>query len=226
MEKVSMHAYVSEALVSKSFGYTEQRIEMPDGTKRSEYVLEGEFQRANVPNKNNRVYEETLLKRETDALRERIRERGGHPMGMDHPVPNPNDPPQVQASQIQRIGMENACGLTIALEMNNSVVYGKAKALAGDSGTGDKLVSFIKAGFKPAVSSRGIGGDPVFRSGFMYVPESYKMVCYDFVTNPSVHNSILEQAIHEEFYMMQQASKHKRKLWEVLKDIKDGKVIN
>jgi hypothetical protein len=215
--------YISEAIVSRSFGYTERTIEMPDGKKASEYILEGEFQRASVPNKNNRVYEEALLKRETDKIIQLIKERNGHLMGMDHPTPNPNDPPQVQAQQIQRIGMENACALTVHLEMNNGVVYGKAKALAGDFGTGDKLVSFIKAGFKPGVSSRGLGGDPVFKNGYMYVPESYKMVCWDFVTNPSVYNSILENAIHEEMYLMEQAKKHKKKLWDVLINISGGK---
>lgn len=215
--------YISEALVSRSFGYVEHIIENPDGKKTTEYILEGEFQKANVPNKNNRVYTEELLKRETDRLREIIKERNGLLMGLDHPTPNQNDPPKVQAQQIMRIGLENACAVNIMLEMNNGVVYGKAKALVGDGGTGDKLVSFIKSGFKPAVSSRGIGGDPLYQDGLLYVPESYKMITYDFVSNPSVANSILEQAIHEELYLLEEANKYHRTVWEVLKNLESKK---
>lgn len=214
-----LRAYVSEAYVSNSFGFKEESIETEKGIEKF-LVLEGEFQRANKPNKNNRVYEAFILERETKAQQDLISSRGGNPMGMDHPIPNPNDPPQIQAQIIQRIGMENACALNTVLEMNGEVVYGKSRVLQGDFGTGDKLATFVRNKFKPAVSSRGLGGDPVNRNGYMYVPESYKMVCFDFVTNPSTHNAILEQAITEEYELMVQKEKqYKRKLWNVLTDL-------
>jgi hypothetical protein len=148
-----------------------------------------------------------------------ISARGGNPCGLDHPIPNPNDPPQLQAQIIQRIGMENACALNTHLEMHNDIVYGKAKVLTGDYGTGDKLASFIRNKFKPAVSSRGLGGDPINKNGYLYVPESYKMVCFDFVTNPSTHNAILAEAINEEYAMIAEQNKYTRKLWDVLVDL-------
>lgn len=214
-----LRAYVSEAYVSNKFGFSEEKVETENGLEKF-LVLEGEFQRANKPNKNNRVYEAFILERETKAQQDLIQVRGGNPMGMDHPIPNPNDPPQIQAQIIQRIGMENACALNTILEMNGEVVYGKSRVLAGDFGTGDKLATFVRNKFKPAVSSRGLGGDPVNRNGYMYVPESYKMVCFDFVTNPSTHNAILEQAIHEEMHIWEESHKHTRKLWDVLVDLK------
>jgi len=217
MDTIVYRPYISEAWVSESFGYTEANIEI-NGKPYLQIILEGEFQRASKPNKNNRIYTETLLSRETAKLQESIRRRNGHPMGMDHPMPNPNDPPQLQLQQIKRIGLENACALTKVLEMNNGVVYGKAEVLTGDGGTGDKLASMVRRKFKPAVSSRGVGGDPVHQNGFMYVPESYNMVCYDFVTDPSTHNAILEQAIQEEVYLMEQATKYVRTLWDVMVD--------
>lgn len=207
--------YISDAYVSEHFGYTEATIEV-QGKPTQLITLEGEFQRAGKPNKNNRIYDEALLRRETSKLRDSIKLRNGHPMGMDHPIPHPSDPPQLQMQQIKRIGLENACALTTALEMNGDIVYGKATVITGDFGTGDKLAAFVRKGFRPAVSSRGLGGDPMMRDGFMYVPESYQMVCYDFVTDPSTHNAILEQAFHEEVEMMEALKHPKRKFYEVL----------
>lgn len=213
----TLRPYISEALISEKFGYTEERIETEKGYENI-LILEGEFQRANYPNRNNRIYETAILEREIGVQQQMISARGGNPMGMDHPIPNPKDPPEIQTHIIQRIGLENACALNIHLEMHNGVVYGKARVLTGDYGTGDKLAAFVRNKFKPAVSSRGMGGDPIPKNGYLYVPENYKMICFDFVTNPSTHNAILEQAIQEEYNIMINANKYTRKLWEVLID--------
>lgn len=209
-------AYISEALISKSFGFNE---EVDSRTGKKFLILEGEFQRANAQNRNTRIYPHNLLSRETNKLRSIIEDRGGHPMGMDHPIP---DGTEASMIRIQRIDMENACALNMMLEMNGDVVYGKAKILSGDFGTGDKLRSFVEAGFKPGVSSRGLGGDPVYSpEGYVLVPEDYNMICYDFVTNPSTHNAILQRSFHEEVLLYQQEHKYIRNLWDVAKKFKD-----
>ena len=212
-------AYVSEALVSKSFGFTEELVDGAHG-KIKRITMEGEFQRADEPNKNKRVYSRPLLERETLKLRQFIAERNGLPMGMDHPVPKGNTPEDLAA--VQRIDMNNACALCITIEMNGSVVYGKAVALDGDYSTGDKLCSMVRKGFKPGVSSRGLGGEPRFDPrGFTMVPEDYTQVTYDFVTNPSVHNSVLESMVAEEVAMTGAASKGtKPRLWNVMIELR------
>lgn len=214
MEAV-LRPYISDAIISEHFAFTEETIEIK-GKPTNIIILEGEFQRAGKPNKNNRIYSESLLQRETKKLQDNIRQRNGHPAGLDHPMPNPNDPPQIQMQQIKRIGLGNACALITQLEMNNDVVYGKARVLSGDFGTGDKLASMVRNGFKPAISSRGLGGDPVMQGNYMYVPESYQMVTYDFVSDPSTHNAILEQAFHEEVMFLESLKHPKKQLWEVL----------
>lgn len=209
----NVKAYISEALVSKSFGYTES-IDEETGSKA--FVLEGEFQRANAQNRNTRIYKPEILKRETVKLIEIIESRGGHPMGMDHPIP---DGTEASMTRIQRIDMENACGLTTLLEMNGDIVYGKAKIILGDFSTGDKLAAFVKAGYKPGVSSRGLGSDPIYTNeGLMYVPEDYNMICYDFVTNPSTHNAILQKSFQEEVNYFNHLTKNssQKNVWEVL----------
>lgn len=209
-----MRAYISEAYVSSPGKFKFYEESTATG---NDLMLEGEFQKARAGNKNGRAYSEFLLRRETDQLREKINARNGHPMGMDHPIPVHNDPNAMQA--IQRIGLENACALTTALDFNGDIVYGKAKVLKGDFGTGDKLAAFTRAGFLPAVSSRGIGGDPVMGpNGLVNVPEDYSMICYDFVTDPSTHNAILQESIMEEVFRYEEANKYVRSLWNVMKD--------
>lgn len=211
----NIRAYISEAFVSDKFGFMEE-VDQKTGIKY--LILEGEFQRANAKNKNTRVYSYPLINRETNKLKEIIESRGGHPMGMDHPIP---DGTEASMIRIQRIDMENACGLTTLLEMHGDIVYGKAKVLQGDFSTGDKLRAFVQAGFKPGVSSRGLGGDPVFTAeGYMMVPDDYNMICYDFVTNPSTHNAILQRSFQEEVFIYQQEHKYVKTLWDVLVDIK------
>lgn len=208
---IMRRAYISEAFISEKFGFME---EVDQRTGKKYIILEGEFQRANAQNKNTRVYSLPLIQRETNKLREIIESRGGHPMGMDHPIPDGSEASMIK---IQRIDMENACGLTTLLEMHNNVVYGKAKILQGDYGTGDKLKSFVEAGFRPGVSSRGLGGDPEFTNeGYMMVPDDYSMICYDFVTNPSTHNAILQRSFQEEVMLYQKEHKYVRNLWDVM----------
>lgn len=218
MSDIIYHPYISEALISQSFGFTEEAIETPSGPK-IKLTMEGEFQRADAPNKNKRVYPEEILVRETQKIAQLILERNGHPMGMDHPIPKQDDPNAVQ--MMQRIDMENACALTTHLEMSNKVVYGKSQALIGDHSTGDKLAAYVRAGFKPAVSSRGVGGNPSYNpQGWMVIPENYNIICWDFVSNPSVHNAILATQLNEEFFLFEQASKsYKSKFTDVLLDL-------
>jgi len=207
-------AYISEAFVSKKFGYTESRDEE---SGLMSLMLEGEFQRANAKNRNTRMYSNPLLSRETTKLAALIEDRGGLPMGMDHPIPDGSDASMVR---VQRIGLENSCGLTTMLEMHGDIVYGKAKALVGDNSTGDKIAAFVKHGYKPGVSSRGLGGDPIHTNeGYVLVPEDYNMICYDFVTNPSTHNAILQRSFQEEVNNWEQSNIHERKVWEVLTDL-------
>ena len=212
--------YISEAFLPDSFGYTEEKYEDASGAK-TKIITEGEFQRADTNNGNERVYSEAILSRETNKLSKFIAERNGLPMELDHPIPDPKNE-DVSMVQLQRPGLLNSCALCIQLEMHGKIVYGKAEILEGDHGAGDKLASMIRRKFKPAVSSRGIGPKMVRNAQGVYViPESFNMITYDFVTKPSTHNAVLNCYMEE-----QMRSEYKRrKLYQVLVDIKGDSVI-
>ena len=211
--------FISEAFVPEKFSFTEELIGENAAGPIKALIIEGEFQRAEAPNRNRRIYSEALLMRETNKLKDFIKERNGLPMSMDHPLPGDSEQAM---TLIQRLGMADSCAMCVNLEMANKVVYGKARVLEGDHGNGDKLVSMLRTGFKPGVSSRGIGGKPAYQSeGFIYVPEDFQMLTYDMVTSPSTYNAILSQRFNEELMFYENELKHHTKtLWSVLTDIK------
>ena len=218
---MKQYAYISTAYTSNNFNWKEEVISEDSRGPIKALILEGEFQRAEAENRNRRVYSEALLGRETNRLKQFIAERNGLPMSMDHPLPGDDEQAM---TLIQRMGLAETAGLCISLEMANKIVYGKAKVLEGDHGHGDKLASLIRAGFKPGVSSRGMGGKPVYSNeGIIYVPEDYQMICYDWVSQPSTYNAILERKFNEEVSMLEsefkQSQSPKRGLWPVLTEL-------
>lgn len=212
-------AYISEALVSQKFQWTESVVGENSQGPIKAMILEGEFQRAEKANRNKRVYSESLLQRETQKLNTFITEHHGLLMGLDHPLPGNTEQDMIK---IQRMGLENSCAMCTSLGMDNKVVYGKAKVLEGDHGSGDKLASIVRAGFIPGVSSRGLGGQASYNiEGYIMVPESYQMVTFDIVSNPSNWNSLLSQQINEELMMFEAEQKqHTKHLWDVLIELK------
>lgn len=210
----SDYVYLSEALVSKEFGYKEVVFESESGEKRKKLVLEGLFSSAGIKNKNKRVYSESLLKREANKLNGKIKTDGGLLGEMEHPIGNPEDP--IYMSRALKVLQERACIIMKeSFEFNGTDVYGKAEILDGDGALGDKLAAHVRHGYVPGISSRGAGGKPDYRSdGTILVPESYNMITYDIVTDPSNYNSRLNMMLEEEIHKISEANKYTRKLWE------------
>ena len=218
MEAKKTFAYVSEAWVPTSFGYKEEIIGENAQGPITALILEGEFQRSEAKNRNGRIYSDPLLLRETKKLQQFIAERNGLPMGLDHPLPGDDEKSMVL---IQRMGMGDAASLCIQLEMENRIVFGKHKIITGDHGAGDKLAALVLAGFKPGVSSRGLGGKPMLINGSIYVPEDYTMITYDNVSQPSTFNAIMERRFNEEIQWLESEIKNnkKTKIWDVLTNL-------
>ena len=116
---MKQYAYISTAYTSDNFGWKEEVISEDSRGAIKAMILEGEFQRAEAKNRNGRVYSEALLMRETNRLKEFIKERNGFPMSMDHPLPGDD---KTAMTLIQRMGLNEAAGLCTHLEMNNKIV--------------------------------------------------------------------------------------------------------
>ena len=140
--------------------------------KRGLYI-EGIFLQADVVNRNRRLYPKKILERAIDQyIKEQVDTHQA--LGeLNHPARANVDPMQA-AIMIEELWWEG------------SNVFGRARVIEGDKGAGDKLASLIRAGWKPGVSSRGLGTIKDSGRGYNIVQEGFKLtVGVDVVWGPS-----------------------------------------
>ena len=149
-----------------AFLITEQsnQVELWENKSKEPYII-GIFATYGIKNANGRIYEEKLLKRETDKfMNEKIENRVGwgelgHPEHSD-------------------INLQNAAIITESLEWRGKDLYGKAKVL--DTPAGNTVKALMKDG-KLGISSRGLG--TVNENG--KVNEDFSLICWDIVADAS-----------------------------------------
>ena len=138
-------------------------------TEGGNVYIEGIFGSAELENKNGRKYKRETLEREVNQLRESIDKRclWGE---LNHPT-TPD------------INLERAAILIEKLEWKGTDLVGRAKVLKTPMGR--IAETLIKEG-AVGISSRGLG--TVDDNGYVN-NESYKLLTFDLVSNPSNHPS-------------------------------------
>ena len=149
-----------------AFLITEQsnQVELWENKQNEPYII-GIFATYGIKNANGRIYEEKLLKRETDKFMD---EKIGNKVGwgeLGHP-------------EHSDINLSNAAIITESLEWRGKDLYGKAKVL--DTPAGQTVKALMKAG-KLGISSRGLG--TVRENG--HVNEDFSLICWDIVADAS-----------------------------------------
>lgn len=139
-------------------------LEINESKEDKSMYVTGIFSSHGRRNHNGRVYEESTMKREVDAIMEKIERKClwgelGHP-------PNPEINPDQIAIRVE------------SLEWQGQDLYGKAKIL--DTPKGKIAKTLVKEGLI-GISSRGLG--TVSEDGT--VNEDYQLVTWDLVTDPS-----------------------------------------
>lgn len=207
--------YISEAYTMGTLGYQEIITEDTKGNKITQVWLEGEFSEAERKNKNGRYYSMNLMQRETNKLSDQIKARGGIGSALDHPIASPDDKAAIQAASI--VKLESCSALIKEMQMNGKKVYGKMVLLENDKG--NTVRSMVRNGWKPGISSRGLGGSPTYESSLdaYIVPENeFSMVTYDTVSDPSSHNAILGAYFESQNALLSHGMKYKRTMWDVV----------
>lgn len=143
--------------------------------KDGEIYITGTFMQADIVNGNRRVYPRSIL---DSALNEYLekRVRRGKAIGeWTHP------PDRVEADHTK------AVLLIEDLWWEGNDVKGRAIVTTGDYAEGDKIASLLRIGWKPSVSSRGVGRleGNMKRDGYMTVSSYRISVGIDFVNDPS-----------------------------------------
>jgi hypothetical protein len=130
-------------------------------------VLSGKLQQADTENGNGRIYPYNVLAREVKNYEKLVRE--SRALGeLDHPDDSV-------------INLKNASHLITSIWMEGESVMGKAKVL--DTPSGKVLKSLVEAGVTLGISSRGMGSVEN-KNGKTYVQEDFKLICFDFVSEP------------------------------------------
>jgi len=142
----------------------------------------GKFQEAEAVNKNKRMYPYDVLNENIGRLQEAIDDR--RLVGeLDHP-----------ADSIIHFG--NTSHVVTKLWWEGNVLMGEGEILNTPSGM--ILKNLIDGGVKVGISSRGVGNGKVNEDGILVIGESYKLITFDAVADPSTFAAFQQKVVSKE----------------------------
>lgn len=139
----------------------------------------GKFQEAEVVNKNKRMYPYVVLDSNVKRLQENM-DMGGLIGECDHPTDS-------------IIHFANASHKINKLWWDNHTLMGEGVIL--DTPMGKLLKSLINCGVRIGISSRGVGNGKVNEEGILVIGESYRLITFDAVADPSTTAAFQEKVV-------------------------------
>lgn len=137
----------------------------------------GKFQEAEAVNKNKRMYPYDVLQENIDRLQEAVADR--RLVGeLDHPTDS-------------IIHFANASHIVTRLWWDGNLLMGEGEIL--NTPHGEILKALIECGVKVGISSRGVGNGKVNEDGILVIGESYKLITFDAVADPSTFEAFQEK---------------------------------
>lgn len=139
----------------------------------------GKFQEAEAVNKNQRKYPFAVLEQNVKALSPMIKSRGlvGE---LDHPTDS-------------IIHFEKCSHLITNLWWEGNCLMGEGEIL--NTPHGRILKSLLNDGVRIGISSRGVGNGRNDENGILVIGESYKLITFDAVADPSTHSAFQEKVV-------------------------------
>jgi hypothetical protein len=140
-------------------------------------IVKGVLQRANAKNQNGRIYPKDVLEREAAKYMENfVKERRA--LGeLDH-----------EDSEV--VNLKNVSHNITNLYWNGDDLIGEVEILSTPSG--NILKELFKSNIKLGISSRGMGSvKKNVRESADEVQDDYSILCWDFVSNPSVRGAFM-----------------------------------
>ena len=144
-------------------------LAMNESSERGLTKFRGKFQEAEAVNKNKRMYSYSVLNENVKKLNECVKARGlvGE---LDHP-------------EDSIIHFEKASHVITKLWWEGNVLMGEGEIL--NTPHGKILKALINDGVRVGVSSRGVGNGKTNENGILVIDESYKLITFDVVADPS-----------------------------------------
>ena len=144
--------------------------------------FKGKFQEAEAVNKNKRLYPYDVLDSNVNNLQECIN-KGGLIGELDHPTDS-------------IIHFANASHKISKLWWEGKTLMGEGVIL--NTPSGKILKSLINDGVRVGISSRGVGNGKVNEEGILVIGESYKLITFDAVADPSTSQAFQERVVSKE----------------------------
>ena len=139
--------------------------------------FKGKFQEADAINKNKRLYPFSILDTNVKRLEESVK-AGGLCGELDHPTDS-------------IIHFKEASHKVTKLWWDGNTLMGEGMIL--NTPNGKVLRSLINDGVRIGISSRGVGNGKVNEDGILVIGESYKLITFDAVADPSTHAAFQEK---------------------------------
>ena len=152
---------------------------LTESTAKGLVKFRGKFQEAYAINKNKRMYPFSVIAENVKKLQETIKRRGliGE---CDHPSDS-------------IIHYASASHLITKLEWEGKTLIGEGEILPTPNGM--ILKTLIEAGVPIGISSRGVGNGTTNEDGILVIGESYKLITFDAVADPSTFQAFQEKVV-------------------------------
>jgi hypothetical protein len=139
----------------------------------------GKFQEAEAVNKNKRLYPYGVLDENVGRLQEVVKARGlvGE---LDHPTDS-------------IIHFKEASHVITKLWWDGNILMGEGEIL--NTPHGKVLKELINGGVRVGISSRGVGNGKVNENGILVIGESYRLITFDAVADPSTFAAFQEKVV-------------------------------
>jgi len=152
--------------------------EMKDMDFSKDLILYAVLQKYDVPNKNGRIYPESVLRRENDKYQTIIK-NGGALSELNHPTSSLIDLYRVSHSILETWWEGNT--LVGKIKVYTSPGWKKMGII---SCKGDQTANLLLNGATLGISSRGVGSLKTAK-GQNIVQDDFELVCFDIVSSPS-----------------------------------------
>jgi hypothetical protein len=164
--------------------------EMKNVDSSEDLILYAVLQKYDTPNKNGRIYPESLLKREDQKYQEVIK-KGSALNELNHP-----------SSSL--IDLDRVSHVITETWWEGKTLMGKLKILTSPgwrkmgivSCKGDQAAMLIMNGVTLGISSRGVGSLKQVR-GQNIVQDDFELVCFDLVSSPSTPGAYVFQDLND-----------------------------
>lgn len=139
----------------------------------------GKLQEAEAKNKNGRIYPFRVLDDNIERLKEAVQER--RLVGeLDHPTDS-------------IVHFANASHVITKMWWDGNKLMGEGEILNTPSGL--VLRRLLEANVPIGMSSRGVGNGKVDENGILVIGESYKLITFDAVADPSTFSAFQERVV-------------------------------